>query len=741
MGTPLKSAVFAPIAADGKGLTNGQNRAMVTSNPPSRTGEEQAYLRDLPSPQSVIVEQALVEPDEAAREHAGAVASLLRELNLDYECLTAAILHTRQQCSGQPIDNIQEDFGAAIAHLVDGLGKMDAIDEYRHAATAPGTDRKQLERVKSLLLAMVEDVRVVLIKLSEYLVRMRRLRALDAAQRADMARASLDVYAPLASRLGIRHFKWELEDLALRELEPKTYKQLAKQLQARRGDRERFIEQIVDEISDRLADAGIDARVSGRPKHIYSIWRKMHEKQLSFDQVFDLRAVRILVDEIGDCYSALGVVHGLWMHVPKEFDDYITNPKPNRYQSLHTAVIGPSGRTLEVQIRTHEMHAHAEFGVAAHWRYKAGAGDGDADLTAKVDWLRQVLEWKEQGAGGDDLLEHLNTEILSDRVYVVTPRGRILDLPVGATPLDFAYQVHTDIGHRCRGAKINGVMVQLTHRLQSGDQVEILTTRNGTPSRDWLNPNLGYLETTRARAKVRHWFRQQNYDEHHAQGLEVFHREMKRFGVVEPDRAKLASRYNYKRFDDLLAGIGSGDVSPGQLATAFQDALPEKPPAPLPKPRTQSRQRRDGDIRISGVGNLLTQIAGCCNPVPPEPISGFITKGRGVSIHRSDCANVLRLGMADRARLIDVAWEESGKDTYPVALQLAAYDRSGLLRDITAVVANEDVNVAALTSEFDQGEQMTHVRLTVEVTDLAQLSRVMDRLTHLANVVEVRRAS
>ncbi|MDX2316548.1 MAG: GTP diphosphokinase [Gammaproteobacteria bacterium] len=713
---------------------------MVTSNPTSRIHDAPPHLRGLSSDASLIVEQALVETDPATREQAIAVAALLRELNLDHECVVAAILHTHQQCTGHPIDKLQGKFGAAIAHLVDGLAKMDAIDEYRHASTPPGKDRKQLERVKNLLLAMVEDVRVVLIKLSEYLVRMRRMRDLEAAQRADMARASLDVYAPLASRLGIRHFKWELEDLALRELEPETYKQLAKQLQTRRGDRERFIERVVNEISKRLADAGIAARVSGRPKHIYSIWRKMHDKQLSFDQVFDLRAVRILVDEIGDCYSALGVVHSMWMHVPKEFDDYITNPKSNRYQSLHTAVIGPSGRTLEVQIRTHDMHAHAEFGVAAHWRYKAGSAGGGADLQAKVDWLRQVLEWKEQGAGGDDLLEHLNTEILSDRVYVVTPRGRILDLPVGATPLDAAYQIHTDIGHRCRGAKINGVMVQLTHALQSGDQVEILTTRNGTPSRDWLNPNLGYLKTARARAKVRHWFRQQNYDEHHAQGLEVFHREMKRFGVVEVDRGKLASRYNYKRFDDLLAAIGSGDVSPGQLATALQDALPEKPLAPLPKPRTQSQRRHDGNVRISGVGNLLTQIAGCCKPVPPEPIVGFITKGRGVSIHRGDCANALRLSMADRARVIDVTWEESGKDTYPVSLQLVAYDRSGLLRDITAVVANEDVNVAALTSEFDQGEQMAHVRLTVEVTDLAQLSRVMDRLSHLANVVEVRRA-
>jgi GTP pyrophosphokinase len=713
---------------------------MVTSSSTFEPSEARRFLRDFPSDQSAIIEEALDAPDDDALQQARAVAEVLHELNLDYESITAAILHTRKQMSALPPENVREHFGPAIAHLVDGLGKMDAIDEYRHAATSPGKDRKQMERVKNLLLAMVEDVRVVLIKLVEFLVRMRCVRALPADVRADIAHASLDVYAPLASRLGIRHFKWELEDLALRELEPDTYKQLAKQLHSRRDERERFIDKVVAKLSEELADVGIDARVSGRPKHIYSIWRKMREKQLSFDQVFDLRAVRVLVDEVGDCYSALGVVHGLWTHIPKEFDDYITKPKPNRYQSLHTAVIGPSGRILEVQIRTHEMHAHAEYGVAAHWRYKAGGGQPQADLEAKVDWLRQVLEWKEHGGDGEDLLDQLDTELLGDRVYVVTPRGQIHDLPLGATPLDFAYQVHTDVGHRCRGAKVNGAMVQLTHALKSGDQVEILTTRNAAPSRDWLNPNLGYLRTARARAKVRHWFRQQNYEENLADGLEIFHRELKRFGVNEPDRAKLAARYNYKRFDDLLAGIGRGDVTPGQLATALQNELPEKPLAPLPKPRRPSTPRREGEVRISGVGNLLTQIAGCCKPVPPEPIVGFITRGRGVSIHRSDCANVLRLGMEERARIMEVDWEATGKDTYPVNLQLFAYDRAGLLRDVTAVVANEEVNVAALTSDVDPREQMAHVRLTVEVTDLAELSRVMDRLSHLANVVEVRRA-
>jgi len=718
---------------------------MVAGSSAFPHSDPQELLRDFPSDQSVVIEEAFSAPDDdAALGHACAVADLLHELNLDYESIAAAVLHTRQRMSSTPPEKIRQRFGAPIARLLDGLRKMDAIDEYRHAATSPGKDRKregkQLERIKNLLLAMVEDVRVVVIKLAEHLVYMRGLRALPAEVRADLARASIDVYAPLASRLGIRRFKWELEDLALRALEPDTYKQLARQLQSRRAEREHFIEQVVAQLTDELADAGIDARVSGRPKHIYSIWRKMCEKQLSFDQVFDIRAVRVLVDSVADCYSALGIVHGQWTHIPKEFDDYITNPKPNRYQSLHTAVIGPSGSTLEVQIRTHEMHAHAEFGVAAHWRYKAGGARGEADLEAKVDWLRQVLEWKEHGGDGDDLLEQLDTELLADRVYVVTPRGQIHDLPLGATPLDFAYQVHTDVGHRCRGAKVNGAMVPLTHVLKSGEKVEILTTRNGMPSRDWLNPNLGFLKTTRARAKVRHWFRQQNYDAHLSQGQEILNREQKRLGVAEPDRVRLTTRFNYKRFEDLLAGIGRGDVSSGQLASALNDALPDKPLAPLPKPRRQPARRRDGDVRISGVGNLLTQIAGCCKPVPPEPIVGFITRGRGVSIHRGDCANVLRLGGVDRARLIDVAWEVSGRETYAVALELHAYDRPGLLRDVTTVVANESVNVAALTSELDRREQMAQVRLTVEVSDLGELGRVMDRLAHLANVVDVRRA-
>jgi GTP pyrophosphokinase len=725
-------------------VANIESPPSERDSPAAASTDAASLMASYPPDESPLVARALDligaahQDDSRGANDAIAVAGVLRELGLDHECIAAAIVHSALEAGSVQSDSIRREFGDRVARLVDGVTRMDAMHTAR--TTAKVRDPKQLERLKNLLLAMVEDVRVVLIKLAECLVTMRRLRELPEDRRKSMARASLDVYAPLASRLGIRHFKWELEDLAFRGLEAETYMTIARDLDSRRADRERYIDKVVSTLSGELERVGVNAEVSGRPKHIYSIWRKMCEKELSFDQVFDLRAVRVLVDDVAACYSALGVVHGLWTHVPREFDDYITNPKANRYQSLHTAVIGPSGKTVEVQIRSRDMHVHAEYGVAAHWRYKEGQAGSESDLQAKVAWLRQVLEWKDYGEGPGDILDQLNTELLGDRVYVVTPRGQILDLPKGATPLDFAYQIHTDVGHRCRGAKVNGRMVPLTHVLESGDQVEILTTRNASPSRDWLNPNLGYLATGRARAKARHWFRQLDYDKNLGDGQEIFARELKRLGVADPDRSKLTSRFNYKRFDDLLAGLGRGDVSSVQLANALQEALPARPDLPVTRPAHRPATPRGGAVQIHGVGNLLTQIANCCKPVPPEPIVGFITKGRGVSIHRRDCSNVMRLSMEDQARVIDVSWGQSDKETYPVAIQVIAYDRHGLLRDVTAVVANEHVNVAALTTQDVDRDQLARVDLTVEVADLAELGRVMDRLTQLSNVVEVRRA-
>jgi GTP pyrophosphokinase len=485
----------------------------------------------------------------------------------------------------------------------------------------------------------------------------------------------------------------------------------------------------------------VRAEVRGRVKHIHSIWGKMQRKELGFDQIFDVRAVRILVDDVAACYAALGVVHTLWKHVAQEFDDYIANPKSNRYQSLHTAVIGPDGKTVEAQIRTHQMHQHAEYGVAAHWRYKEGEGAGEQDPNARTGWLRQILEVKDESEGPRDFLDRFNAELFSDRVYAVTPQGQVLDLPAGATPLDFAYQVHTDLGHRCRGAKINGQMVPLTTLLRSGDQVEILTTRNGTPSRDWLSPHLGYLNTARARAKVRHWFKHRDHDKNVAAGQDTLQRELRRLGIASVDRERLLERFNYKRFEDLLAGIGCGDVSSAQLAGALQHTQPPASPAPppAPAPRRTREARPVGGVQVNGVGNLLTQMARCCQPVPPDPIVGFITRGRGVTVHRRDCPNMLRLEGERRARLVDVSWPGTQADTYAVDIVVRAWDRQGLVRDVATVLSAERINIEAMDIRTETREQIAEIRMSVQVRDLTQLSRVLDLVSQLPNVFEARR--
>lgn len=667
--------------------------------------------------------------------HPLAVAKLLHELKMDHETIAAAILHDVVEDTSVTLQELSAGFGPAIAALVGGVTKMDVIDEFQSEERSRSYHRVQVEALRKLLLAVVEDVRVVLIKLADRLHNMRTLHHLCDEKRLRIARETLDIYAPLASRLGIWQFKWEMEDLAFRYLEPETYQQLAERLHERRVDREKYLAQVVRTLSKELTAADIEAKVTGRPKHIYSIWRKIHAKGLEFEQLHDVRAVRILVHGIGECYAALGLVHALWPHVPKEFDDYITNPKSNMYQSLHTAVIGPGGKTLEVQIRTHEMHEHAELGVAAHWKYK-DAGDGDASLDKKVAWLRQVLEWKEEHDEPGGFMERFRAEVLHDRVYVITPRGQVIDLPTGATPVDFAYHIHTDVGHRCRGAKADGAIVPLTCHLQSGQKMEILTTRQGGPSRDWLNPHLGYVKTARARSRIRHWFRQQDFDRNVVAGRELYERDLKRLGIDKPDTGKLLERFNLTTHDDLLAAIGRGDVSIIQVANTLQDLSPRKPREFAPVPPAA---KKGGGVSIHGVGDLMTQLAGCCKPVPNDRIVGYITRGRGVTIHRQDCSNALRLGAAERSRMVDVSWSGTQENTYPVDVVLSAYDRQGLLRDVSTVVANEKVNVTAMRTETDKRRRMASMGLTVEVSDLGQLSRVLDRLSQLPNVFEVRR--
>ena len=677
-------------------------------------------------------------------------AGVLAALNLDADCIAAGLAGLLVEGGRVGLDAVRKHLGAGVAQLVEGLLRFDELRSFPSedpavpAGRDAGTDRaRRAERLRRLLLAVVDDVRVLLMQLALTLHRLRTVRELPRPERERLARESLEIYAPLASRLGVWQYKWEIEDLAFRESDPETYKGIARQLAERRVDRERFVEEAVRRVGAQLRRAGIGAEVTGRAKHIHSIWRKMQRKSLDVEQagiekLFDLRAIRVLVDTEAECYTALGIVHGCWTHIPREFDDYVANPKPNGYRSLHTAVMGPGGRTLEVQIRTREMHAQAELGVAAHWRYKEGAQREEPGVDTRIAWLRQLLETGEDAGESGSLLDSLGRELDAERVYAFTPRGDVVDLPAGSTPLDFAYQIHTEVGHRCRGAKVDGRIVPLTYTVRSGDRIEVLTTRQPRPSRDWLNPNLGYLGSARSRAKVRHWFKHQDRERNVADGQEIWDRELKRLGAGDPPREALAKRFNASRFEDVLAALGRGDVSVLQLAGALQPYLPAPPPPP-PKPARRRRRSRTGDVRISGVGDLLTQMAQCCKPLPHDPITGYITRGRGVSIHRADCRNVLDLAARERARLIDVAWSGGTEETWPVEIAVEAYDRKGLLRDMTAVVSNEGVNIVAMDSDTDPGTHVVDTRITLEVRDVAQLSRLLGRLAQLPNVSDCRR--
>ena len=670
------------------------------------------------------------------------LAEMLAELNLDSHGIAAALAGLLVEREVIGLDAARAHLGDDAMTLLEGLLRFDELRSIQADDAAPAVRDARAERLRKLLLAVVDDVRILIMQIALTLHRLRTARGRPRAERERLAREGLELYAPLASRLGIWQYKWEIEDLAFRESDPATYKAISGQLNERRVDRERYVEDVMRRVGAELRRAGIDAEVTGRAKHIHSIWRKMQRKSFGIEQagielLFDLRAIRVLVDTVAECYTVLGAVHGLWPHIPREFDDYIANPKPNGYQSLHTAVAGPGGRTLEVQIRTREMHDQAELGVAAHWRYKEGVNRPESEFDARISWLRQLLEAREEAHESGSLLTSLDSELDSERVYAFTPRGDIVDLPAGSTPLDFAYQIHTQVGHRCRGAKVNGRIVPLTYTVRSADRIEVLTARHPRPSRDWLNPNLGYLGSTRSRAKVRHWFKHQDRERNVADGQEIWDRELKRLGAGQPPREALAERFNASKFDDFLAALGRGDVSVPQLAGALQPYLPA-PSRHVPKV-AKRRRKQSGDVRISGIGDLLTQIARCCKPLPNDPIVGYITRGRGVSIHRADCRNLLNLAGTESARLIDVAWSGAAQESYPVEIAVQAYDRKGLLRDVTAVVSNEAVNIIALDSNTDARNHVVDMRLTVEVRDIEQLSRLLDRLQHLPNVSDCRR--
>lgn len=677
---------------------------------------------------------------EPYASHPMAVADILNGLNLDYETLAAAMLHDVVEYTPATLEEIEAGFGPVIARLVGGVMRMGRIGDFQELARTGSREHAQAESLRKLLLAMADDMRVVLIKLAERLHNMRTLQYLDQERRERIARETLDIYAPLANRLGIWQFKWELEDLSLRYLDPAVYQDLAARLAEKRAGREDYIQRVIELLTRELEAAGIEASVSGRPKHIYSIWRKMQRKHLGFEQIFDMRAVRIIVREEKDCYAALGIVHGLWRHIPREFDDYIANPKENLYRSLHTAVMGPEGHTLEVQIRTEEMHRHAELGVAAHWRYKEG-GHADTSYEEKIAWLRQLLEWRVEEGTANDFVDRFKSEAFQDRVYVLTPKGRIVDLPQGATPLDFAYAIHSEVGHRCRGAKVNGRIVPLTYELGNAEQVEVLTARQGAPSRDWLNPHLGYLKTARARSRVRQWFKLQDFELNVTAGRAILDRELHRLGIARLPTDRLTERFGHKQADELLAAIGHGDISTGQLANAINELVPQTGVVES-KRRRLDRKRQSktpGGVSIRGVGNLLTTLARCCHPVPNDSIVGYITRGRGVTIHRRDCGNALRLQREDPDRLIEVEWGISGEDAYLADVIVQAYDRPGLLRDITALLANEKINLNGVHTSTNSQDGIAHMNLILEISDIGQLSRVLTRIEQLPNVVEARR--
>ncbi len=692
-----------------------------------------------------LAKQGHVDQTRASGEpyltHAIAVAEILSDLRMDHVSLAASILHDVVEDTDVTLEDVEQVCGPAVAHLVDGVTKMKVIGEYQQSEEKNRKENIKAESLRKLLLAMAEDVRVVLIKLADRLHNMRTLKHLSEQKQRRIARETMDIYAPLANRLGIWHIKWELEDLSFRYLDPITYKQVANFLDERRVDRQKYIDTVIKILEKELAKSGIKADIKGRPKHIYSIWKKMKRKGLTFHDLYDVRAVRVLVNSVADCYHVLGTVHSLWPHIPKEFDDYIATPKENRYQSIHTAVVGPGGKTLEVQIRTYDMDKHAEMGVAAHWRYKEG-GKRDQAFEEKVSWLRQLLEWKEEESDAGDFIDRFKSEVFQDRVYVLTPQGEVVDLQQGATPLDFAYHIHTEVGNRCRGAKVNGRIVPLTYELSSGEQVEILTTKHGTPSRDWLNPHLGYLNTSRARSKVRHWFTQQDQQQNLGDGRNILDKELHRLGVDEMSLEKLAHQFEKAHVDDMLIAIGRGDITPTQIANAVYLLTKTDEPDQLAIPKRPRRRKTEAegdDVHIYGVGNLMSTMGRCCKPAPGDPIIGYITLGRGVTIHRKDCANVLSLNEEKRKRLIEVQWTDQEHHAYPIDIEIQAIDRHGLLRDIYSTLAHEKIDILSTNTHSDRKHHTALIEATLEITDINQLSRILSRIGQIPNILEVRR--
>ena len=674
------------------------------------------------------------------------MVDILAELRAEGEALPAAVLYRSVREGYLTLAQVEKEFGAEVAKLIEGVLRMAAIGTALNPTrkSVLGQQEGQLDNVRKMLVAMVDDVRVALLKLAERTVIIRAVKEGDEERRQKVAREVFDIYAPLAHRLGVGQLKWELEDLSFRYLQPGAYKKIAKLLDEKRLDREQYIDRVIEEVRGHLERYGIHGSdVFGRAKHIYSIWRKMQKKHLDFYEVYDVRAVRILVPEVRDCYAALGIVHSLWQHVPREFDDYIATPKENGYQSLHTAVVGPERKMLEVQIRTFEMHEDAELGVCAHWRYKEGGKRGKRGdhYENKIAWLRQVLEWHDElgDAGLDNLVDNFRNDNRGERIYVFTPEGHIVDLEEGATPVDFAYHIHTEVGHRCRGAKINGRIVPLNYQLKTGEQVEILTARDGGPSRDWLNPSLTYVRTASARARIQQWFKKQDRGSHISHGRQILDRELSRLAMERVDLDALAPRLNLKTAEDVLAALGAGDLRIGHVVNQAQELQPNDSQQELDFVPRKPQASESGDVTIEGVGNLLTHIAACCQPIPGDAIMGYITHGRGVTVHRANCPNLLGMQSEDPERVIEVAWGHRDRITYPVDIFVRAWDRQGLLRDVLSVLANEHVNVTAVHTESHPHDNTATMLLTAEISSLGNLGKVLAKIDQMPGVLEVRR--
>jgi GTP pyrophosphokinase len=676
-----------------------------------------------------------------ATEAAEIMGSLTESTELAHALLARPMLASATLTSEQTAGIL----GQGATDIAVALQRLGTLGLPRGWSPTQGLDTRQTETLRKMLLAVVSDPRLVLARLAEELVALRHARALAETERRRRALEARAIYAPLANRLGVWQLKWELEDLAFRYLEPEEYRRVAAALNERRADRERYIEALCGELLQSLRVAGIGAEVYGRPKHIYSIYRKMQRKQLAFEQLFDVRAVRVVVSSVPECYAALGAVHGRWPYIPGEFDDYIATPKGNGYRSIHTAVIGPAGKSVEVQIRTPEMHEHAELGVAAHWTYKEG-GTRDAEYQRKIEWVRRLLE-PQEGAAADsaeadrDLIEGMRAELFEDRVYVLTPKGEVIDLPRGATPLDFAYQVHTSLGHRCRGAKVNGRIVPLTQALSNGAIVEIITGRHEAPSRDWLAPEQGYLASPRSRGKVRAWFRKQDVASNRSAGAQLAERELARIGAHPEQLAALARELKARDVDHLHQLLGEGELTVTQLMHAVSRLFEPSPPPRIARAaRPATGRRRGSPVDIEGVGDLPTTLARCCAPLRPQPIAGYAALGRGVTVHRSDCPSFMRMAAVRPERVLKVDW--SGADEGALAVQLAvtAYDRRGLLRDLTDVLALERLSIDAVTSRTDHDTGIAYFALAVAVDDLGQLARVLRRLAAVPNVTEARRS-